>query len=169
MIRAAGLLGSGYSLELYLVPTPGNPGYLDRLARLAAVTPNVSLRPPLPYEALLETTNRCDIGLYALPPSNFNQRFALPNKLFEYIQARLAVVTGPSPEMAALVRKHGIGSVADADTPEAIAKTVAELTRADIERCKQNADRAARLLTAEREEAKLVSAISSLLGGEHRT
>jgi glycosyltransferase involved in cell wall biosynthesis len=38
-----------------------------------------------------------------------NHLWALPNKLFEYIQGGLAVVASELPEMANVIRRHGIG------------------------------------------------------------
>ena len=46
------------------------------------------------------TLNAHDVGIHILPPVNFNNRWALPNKFFDYVQARLGVIIGPSPEMA---------------------------------------------------------------------
>ena len=55
--------------------------------------------------------NDYDVGLYLLPPTNFNQRYALPNKFFEFIQGRLAIAIGPSPEMAKLVERSNADGV----------------------------------------------------------
>ena len=53
---------------------------------------------------MLEFANQYDVGVFLLPASFPNQVHVLPNKLFDYIQARLAVAIGPSHEMAEVVR-----------------------------------------------------------------
>ena len=40
--------------------------------------------------------NNYDVGLYMLRPSTFNTYMALPNKIFEFIQARLVIAIWPS-------------------------------------------------------------------------
>ena len=46
--------------------------------------------------------NACDVGVFCMPPININARYALPNKFFDFVQARLAVGVGPAEEMARL-------------------------------------------------------------------
>ena len=45
-------------------------------------------------------------------PVNFNHIHAFPNKFFEFIQARLALVIGYSLEMIEIVKKYQIGVIA---------------------------------------------------------
>jgi hypothetical protein len=88
----------------------------------------------------------------------------LPNKFFEFVQARLAVAIGPSPEMERFVRQYGFGVVADSFEPRALAARIAALTPADIEAMKQRADVASRELHAERASAVFVSEVDRLAG-----
>ena len=50
-----------------------------------------------------------DVGLVIDRPATENTRLALPNKLFEYLMAGLAVVVPDAPAMAALVEREGVG------------------------------------------------------------
>ena len=52
-------------------------------------------------QSVARTLNAHDVGVYVLPPVSFNHLWALPNKVFDFVQGRLALVVGPSPEMAA--------------------------------------------------------------------
>jgi len=107
--------------------------------------------------------NSYDVGLYLLPPRNFNQRNALPNKFFEFIQARLAVAVGPSPEMAGLVRRHGCGVVAADFTPEALAAELNSLDANQIVGFKLASNAAAAGLSADRNAKVILSAIDTAL------
>ena len=77
---------------------------------------------------IVDTIAQYDIGLFLLSPANFNYYHALPNKLFEFVQARLAVAIGPSPEMARIVNDHDLGIVAPDFEPTTMAAHLNALT-----------------------------------------
>jgi alkanesulfonate monooxygenase SsuD/methylene tetrahydromethanopterin reductase-like flavin-dependent oxidoreductase (luciferase family) len=89
--------------------------------------------------------------LYLLPPDNFNHRHALPNKFFEFVQACLVVAIGPSPEMAALARKHGCGIVAASFEPQALADALSALDGDRVRALKEASHRAAQSLCFEQD------------------
>src|SRR5690606_41823663 len=67
----------------------------------------------------------------------------------DFVQARLGLVVGPSPEMARLVRDHGLGAVTDGFTSADLATTLAGITADDVRRWKAASHTAARELCAE--------------------
>ena len=75
---------------------------------------------------------------------------ALPNKFFEFIQARLAIAIVPSPEMARLTREFDCGVVAEDFSSLSLARALTGLTAQGIDWMKRGADRAARMHNAER-------------------
>lgn len=75
--------------------------------------PGVRVEPPVPPEALVAALAPYDIGLVIDRPLTDNARLALPNKLFEYLMAGLAVAVPRAPAMAELVEEHGVGTVYD--------------------------------------------------------
>ena len=92
--------------------------------------------------------NAYDVGVFVLPGGHANQIHVLPNKFFEYVQARLAVAIGPSTEMVRLANRWDFGIVAKTFTAEALA---AELNRTSGDRLrelKRNAGVAAEQLHA---------------------
>jgi hypothetical protein len=89
---------------------------------------------------------------------------ALPNKFFEFVQARLAVAIGPSPEMATLVRRHGFGIVAGSFEPRELAQCIAALAPADLLAMKQRADAASRELNAARVSQVFLAEVARLVG-----
>jgi hypothetical protein len=161
MIEMMDFLPPRFSLDLMLVSS--DQRYLGRLRALCATRPRVRLLPPVPFANLIPATNAYDIGLFLLPPANFNLRFALPNKFFEFVQARLMVAIGPSPEMARLTRAYDLGVVAGDFNPATLAATLARISPAEIERFKQNAHRAAASLNSNQTDAL----IRALALGEH--
>ena len=111
------------TLDLYL--TPNDPGYLDAVKALAhASAGRVRVHDPVPYAQLAKTLRSHDVGVFLLPPVNFNHRWALPNKFFDFVQARLGLVIGPSPEMTAYIERFGIGVVTRDFSAAALAEAV---------------------------------------------
>jgi hypothetical protein len=163
VVAAAGA-GAEVTLDLYL--TANDPGYLEDLrARAAAAAGVVTVHPPVPYASLVTTLNRYDVGVHVLPPSSFNNANALPNKIFDYVQARLGLLVGPSPEMARLVHRHSLGVVATAFDAPAVAAAVAGLDAAGVTACKKAADTAARELSDAEQSRLWVESVREIAGG----
>jgi hypothetical protein len=162
MIGMMDHLDDRFHLDLILLPSI--PRYLDRLKSLVAGRPRLRVLPPLPSEALPAQLNEYDIGVHLLPPNSFNNRHALPNKFFDFIQARLAVAIGPSLEMARLARQYGCGVIAEDFTPEALAASLNGLTSDDIDRLKQASHAAARDVCFEKSGPVLLDLLDKLLG-----
>lgn len=161
MIGMLDQLDDRFSLDLILVPT--EPRYLARLQELGRGQPKVRFLPPVSMREIPAFINRYDLGLYLLEPNSFNNLHALPNKFFEFIQARLGVAIGPSPEMARLVREHACGVVAEDFSPVGFSRALAAVTPTQIETWKQNAHRAADVLCWENESAIFQREIERLL------
>jgi glycosyltransferase involved in cell wall biosynthesis len=161
MVRLADLLDDRFTLDFVLAE--GTPGYRDRLIRAARANERVRFPDPRPMRELVRLANDYDVGLYLLSPSNVNRRYALPNKFFEFIQARLALAIGPSPEMARLVRHYGCGIIADDFTPESLARALNALDRSALAQLKRASDVAAKELCAEENEPLTLSAVEDAL------
>lgn len=148
------------TLDFYL--TANHPAYLDELRAYAETTENVRVLDPVPYAELVSTLNAYDVGVFLLPPLTFNYRHALPNKLFDYVQARLGIIVGPSPEMAAYVRDYSLGEVATDFTVDALREAIEQLTPERVAEFKQNAHRAAAELAGEHQVEKWAKIIARM-------
>jgi hypothetical protein len=104
-----------------------------------------------------------NIGLYLLQPTGFNASHALPNKFFEFVQARLAIAIGPSPEMARLVTRFDCGIVATDFKPETLAARMNALTAGEISEYQHAANRAAEVLCAEANQSIILASIQTAL------
>lgn len=146
-----------FRLDFMLMPV--NRDYLARLQALAAGDERIRFLDPVPMPDIPAFCNRYDIGVFLLPPVNYNYAMALPNKFFEFVQARLAIAIGPSPEMARLVRRHDIGVVSDDFSPASLAKQLQTLSAERIAECKRQADLAARELCAENNQKLILGLV----------
>lgn len=135
------------SLDFYLM---GNdPAYVDELKRRAGDSERVRFCDPLPYAQLIGRLNDYDIGVHVIPPTNTNNALALPNKFFDYVQARLAVLIGPSAEMRDILTQHKFGLVAAGFDSRSIARALDGLDAETVLEWKAAADKAAPALSAE--------------------
>jgi glycosyltransferase involved in cell wall biosynthesis len=162
MIELVGYLDTRYSLDFYLT---GNQDYIEALKRRASGSSRVRFNPPVGLEDLIPTLAGYDLGLFFFEPTTFNLKHCLPNKLFEFVQARLAVVIGPVPDMADVVSAYGCGVVAKSFDARELADALNALDPRTLNGFKENSACAAKELNWELEGAKLSAAIEGVLGG----
>ncbi|MDO5049504.1 MAG: hypothetical protein Q4D87_06455 [Actinomycetaceae bacterium] len=150
-IDVAKSLQDRFSLDLYLIPANDGGKYLKELRERAEGAPNVTFHDPVSPDQLPVTLNQYDLGVFWIPPFNTNARLTLPNKLFDFIQARLALAVGPTIEMVRVLNEYETGIVADSFEHEDIVESLKNLTSEDIRRMKQNSVKAARDLNFQKE------------------
>ncbi|MDG2991242.1 hypothetical protein L3556_09920 [Candidatus Synechococcus calcipolaris G9] len=141
MIQVLDGLDERFTLDFIL--TPFKPWYLEQLKQLAAHNPRIHFREPVPMPEICQHINEYDIGIFLLNSNILNYIYCLPNKLFEYIQARLAIAIGPSPEMAKIVHQYQLGVVADSFAPQDLAQKLNDLTAEQIKAFKNASHQAA--------------------------
>lgn len=161
MIQLMDLLDERFSL--YFMLAGNSTVYFEGLKKLAAKNKRIHFTRPVAPTQIAEEINKYDLGVYILPPTNFNNQHALPNKFFEFVQARLGIVISPNPEMAHLVKKHQLGLVSVDYTAKSMATILNRLTVEEIKTFKKNASTAAKILTAEENIKKIHEIVSALL------
>lgn len=164
MIEAIAQAGKRFHLDFMLLPT--DPAYLDELKRLAEerAPGRVAFVDPVPPAQIVQTLQKYDIGFGVIDATNYNYLMALPNKLFDFVAAGLAVVTGPSPAMVALIEEYDFGVASPTFDPRDIAGTLNSLTVERIAEMQKAAREAAKVLNADTEMAKVVDLYARLLG-----
>lgn len=162
MIEMMGHLDQRFTMDLMLVE--GEAAYMQFLRQKAQHDPRIRFVEPVPMPQICERTNGYDLGLFFLPPNSFNYRYALPNKFFEFVQARLAIAIGPSPEMAALVHKYECGMVAESFEPLALAHMLQNLDPASLASLKAASHHAADELCFEQAGPIILSEVRRLGG-----
>ncbi|HEY9361825.1 MAG TPA: glycosyltransferase family 4 protein [Chitinophagaceae bacterium] len=160
MIESAQKLGNTFQLDLMLIP--GNKKYIKELIALVNSIENVNIIPPVKFYDIVPFLNKYDIGLFNLPPTNFNYLNALPNKLFEFIQARLCIVVSNSPEMKKIVENNSIGLVSAGFSAEELNKCLGKINMRQINNFKMNTDKVAEMLSAEKYYSVYLNAVKSL-------
>ena len=162
MIRGVRESSADVTLDLYLV---GDGPLLDELTSLAGDDPRIRFRDPVPYEALVRTLNDYDVGLSIFPPTTFNLAWCLPNKFFDFVQARLGEIVGPSPEMKRFVEEYGLGEVLPDFESSSLAAALEALTPERVAEWKAASDAHAEALSSESQGRIWDELITRVLSG----
>jgi glycosyltransferase involved in cell wall biosynthesis len=138
---------------------------LENLVVREGLTGRVKFIGRLTSEELAKYTPGAKIGISVEEDLGLSYHYALPNKLFDYIQSLVPVVVTDLPEMSAIVRKYNIGEVTPSLIPEELAAIFNRMLRDDIKReeYRRNLKIAAEELTWENEEKKIVRIFSRFL------
>ena len=145
----------------FVIRGPGPDDYIASLNALAeqhGVSGRVRIDPPVAFNEMVPRANEADIGIFVQPDISRQKRFTLPNKFFEYVQARLALCVADLPEMARLVKEHDLGILVPKITPDSIAQQINSLTRDKINAYKQSSMKAAHALSWQSEAAVMLRA-----------
>jgi glycosyltransferase involved in cell wall biosynthesis len=134
---------------------------LETEVRDRGLSDQVKFFGPIPNDELLGWTAAADIGLCNIVNSSLSYYTSLPNKLFEYIIAGIAVIGSDSPEIGRIVREEGVGEVADPSDPVQLAKAANTILR-DIDRYRAATGPASRKYNWAIEEQKLLEVYSGL-------
>ncbi len=156
MIDIGNALDERFTLDLYLV---ANKKYLNEVKDYIGKSRKVNLKKPVEYEQIINMLNKYDIGLFFVKPVTFNLLNCLPNKLFEFIQARLAVAISPSPEMSRIVKENNCGFISNDFNIKSMINLLNNLNINDIESAKFNSSNAAKKLCYENESKSLINSI----------
>lgn len=146
---------------------PGSPAYLASLRKLirqTGVNDRVTLAEPLPMIELVRAATAFDIGFFALLDDSPQNKYVLPNKFFEYVNAGLALCVSDCPDMAELLNRHDLGVLMKSTSPDDIARAINSLDRAGIDRFKRHSIAAAETLCWEAEQEKLLRACNQAIG-----
>ena len=86
----------------------------------------------LPPEKLQTITPLAALGISIEEDLGLNYRFALPNKIFDYIQAEVPILVSDLPEMKRIVIDYKVGEIVENRTPKKLATQIEELIVKDF-------------------------------------
>lgn len=166
MIEVLRGLPERFALDLYLVPGGDGGAHLRKLQQLAAGCERIRFRDPVKATELPDVLSAYDLGIHWIPANlSTNTRLALPNKFFDYVQARIGIAIGPSEEMARESRKYGLGVVAESFDPAELRESLLGLDAEQLNAFKRHAGDAARALSFEVQSAPVRERLQALLSG----
>jgi glycosyltransferase involved in cell wall biosynthesis len=144
--------------RLVIIGTGDVENDLKKLALSLGLTDRVLFLGRIAPDKLIQYTMQADLGISLEEKLGLNYYYALPNKLFDYIQAGIPVLVSDVPEMAAIVNHYQVGMVTHTSDPQKLALLFDEMLHDPEKRAswKTNLKAAAKELCWENEEEKLM-------------
>ncbi|MCR4417183.1 MAG: glycosyltransferase [Ignavibacteria bacterium] len=163
MIEVMQYLDARFTLTLVLLEINKlSEIYVNKLKKLASRDKRIKFLKPVEMKDVVKFGNKYDIGLFFMPPTNYNEEYSLANKVFQYIQSRLMLAFSPLPEMKKIVIENNLGIVSDNFEPKNLAQKLNSLTAEEIYRFKMNSHKKARELSSEANKIKFLKIIEEI-------
>lgn len=110
--------------KLWIVGDGPLRSHLEILVKQQGLEGRVRFFGMVPFEAVDEYTRQATMGVSAELPRGLNHKYALPNKLFDYIQLGIPVLAGEAPLVQRIVRHYECGVVVQPWEARSIARTL---------------------------------------------
>ncbi|MEO0638587.1 MAG: glycosyltransferase family 4 protein [Bacteroidota bacterium] len=168
-----GMVNVGRGIDLMIRAMKYLPGYVfwvvgkgDVLEELKALTHELGLEKQVifkgfvPFDSLSLLTRQAKVGVSLFEEMGKSHHFISPNKLYDYIQARVPVIGSDMPEQRKIIESFDTGKILlhkDRD-PQLLADMILSLTQdpQQYQELVDNCDRAAQILNWEAEKEKLL-------------
>lgn len=154
--------------KLWILGDGPRRAYLEALVRQQGLEGRVQFFGLVPFEAVSGYTEKATLGVSGEVPRSLNHRYALPNKVFDYLQQGIPVLVGEAPLLQALVRHYGCGYVVESWQPKEIAYALEHIQASSqaYEQWVEGARAAAKELHWERQEPCLRAWLQFALEGK---
>ncbi len=139
----------------------GNVDYVRRLA--ASVPPAVHIGRAVAQDDLLAHTTDADLGVITDRGAGINNTLGGPNRLFEYLQARVPVLAHDHEGVRAVLAATGTGWVEKWRSPQELAAVIERCLEAATAVSRDALDRAARQFSWEAQEPALFATMRRAL------
>lgn len=113
-------------------------------------------------DVLIEYTSSADFGISFTEDSCLNNRYCLPNKVFEYLMAGIPLIVSNLVELRQLVDNNKIGIVAEENTVVGFVEAIKRALDLDPNFYAENLMKAKFVFNWEHQEEKLLSLYSTL-------
>jgi glycosyltransferase involved in cell wall biosynthesis len=157
--RGVGLLIDAFKLlqdsKAVLVFVGSGP--LQNEVEAATGDGHVFFHEAVPYKELAKVTAAADFGIVSVENVCLSYYFCMPNKMFEYIQAELPILTTNLHDCRILVEEQHLGLVIPDFTPESFAATIRKACNTDRSTFAAGLTRNRILYHWENEKKKLVA------------
>ena len=176
LVLYQGAINKGRGLELLIESLPYYPeaklviagrgdmeNEIKTLITTLKLSDRITFLGHVAYDKLHTITSTATVGVSIEEDMGLNYRFALPNKLFDYIQAGVPVVVSNLPVMSKIVANFEIGITLLNRTPQALAQTLMLVAHQREEGYySENLKIAAETLHWDNEKQKLLSIFADL-------
>lgn len=106
----------------------GNIDMFKKLVEENMVENKVYFHSAVDYVDLLKYTSSADVGISLIQNICLSYYYSLPNKLFEYVQASIPVITSDFPDMKKIVEENKMGLTVDPSNHKELALAINSLS-----------------------------------------
>lgn len=137
---------------------------MENLIEKKEVKDRVIFHDAVPAHELWKYIGAADISMALIEPVSKSYYLALPNKLFESIQARTPVIGSDLPEIKKIIVKYKVGEVCRFDNMADIYRAVKDIkeNKKKQEEYRKNEEEASKELCWERESRHLADAYKKI-------
>lgn len=138
---------------------------LQNIVKELQLEKRIHFIPAVPLEDLPSYTASADIGIQPILNTCLNHYTTDSNKLFEYVQAGLPIITSNLPEIRKVVQAYDLGLLVEEDNQPALIEALNTLIQGESLRnyYAEKSSRAALSLNWENQEQELVSLYASIV------
>jgi glycosyltransferase involved in cell wall biosynthesis len=129
----------------------GHGSYAETIKQLQNEFKNIHYLPAMPFDELIQHTMGADVGIHMIEPNCLNHQYCLPNKIFEYLHAGIALLVRDTPEMAAIVKQHECGWLLSNDKSDSLT-LINQITMSEINSKRENSKKCRSLYSWKNEE-----------------
>lgn len=97
------------NVHLLLIGNEKFPDWLSKRFDDKLIGRNIHFIPPVHPKEVIGLASQADIGIHAIRGESLSHQYCMPNKLFEYIQAGLALLMTDLPELKKIITNYKVG------------------------------------------------------------
>ena len=152
------------NVVLYVIGSGDVFDKLTELVKTLKLENKVFIKNRMSYQELMEYTKIADLGLSLDKGTNLNYEYSLPNKVFDYIQAKTPLLVSNRKEIASLVLDNNIGLVVENLDPEKLAQIIKNIfiDQELLKEWRENLVKAQKRYNWEKESIKLKNIFNNL-------
>ena len=149
----------------FIIGNANNDNYIKDLKEIvnnSEANNRVFFHERVEFNELYKYISCFDIGIVLIKPNTDSYKYALPNKLFENIQAMNPIIGSNLPEISKIINKYKIGYVIDYKSDEEFEMAIKKIIKRKKNYYNKNLIKAKNELCWEKEKSILINAIEDL-------
>lgn len=136
---------------------------LQELSNTLGLSNKIEFLGRVPLDDLHQITQTAILGFSLEEDYGLNYRYALPNKIFDYIQAGVPSIVSPLPEMRKIITEYNTGELFLEDSASELAKQINRMIKSKdlLDKYHKNSINTSKDLCWENESSKLIDIINT--------
>lgn len=160
------IMGSLENTEFWIVGRGPKLKEYQELASRFKLENKIKFLGSLTPEELREITPKADVGISIEENNGLSYYYTLPNKISDYIQARVPVVVSDFPEMSKIVNEFHVGEIINNHSEAELIGKLQTVINNGKDYYEKNLEQASEVLCWENNEKRLISFYNDIVKAE---